>query len=86
MARGIRFPGAITGQPLHRCMRCDAERHVNELGWQNGLLLCMDTCFDNPDTWTRDGLIQEMLTDNADEAQVAEILRGDSNEPEPPQP
>jgi hypothetical protein len=54
--------------------------------WQNGLLLCPE-CVDNPYAWTRDTLIQEILADGSpEEAQVAEILKGDSNEPEPPQP
>lgn len=58
---------------------------MSELQWQNGLLLC-GQCVDNPDTWIRDVLISEMLTDVTDEVAVAEILKGDTNEPEPPQP
>lgn len=85
MARGKLLHTGIIGVPWHRCDRCDCETRVSELQWQNGLLLC-SVCVDNPDTWTRDVLIQEALTNNDDEAQVAEILRGDSNGQEPSQP
>jgi hypothetical protein len=85
MARGYNMHAGITGDPWHRCQRCDCEYQVSRLQWQNGLLLC-PVCIDNPDTWIRDTLISEMLTEPTEEAQVAEILRGDTNEPEPPQP
>ena len=86
MGRGYRAHNAITGDPWHRCQRCDCEVRTSSMRWQNGLLLC-SPCVDNPDAWTRDVIIQEALGDGSqDEAQLAEILRGDTNEPEPPQP
>ena len=85
MARGYKVPSAILGDPWHRCQRCDCEVRVSDLKWQNGLLLC-SVCWDNPDTWTRDAIIQEALSNNTEEAQVAEILKGTTNEAEPPQP
>ena len=86
MARGYNAHSSIMGDPWHRCQRCDCETRVSQLVWQNGLLLCT-SCYDNPDAWTRDAVIQEVLAEGSpEEAQVAEILKGESNEPDPPQP
>jgi hypothetical protein len=83
--RGYQRHSAILGDPWHRCQRCDCECRVSELNWQNGLLLCKK-CWDNPQAWARDTQIQDALTDSPEEAQVAEKLRGSTNEPEPPIP
>jgi hypothetical protein len=70
--------------PWHRCDRCGVDFHVSQLAWQNGLLLCSEDT-DNPIAWQRQTIIAEVLGDGAPEADVAEILKGESNEPEPPQ-
>ena len=86
MSRGHRFGDAVIGDPWHRCQRCDTEERTSQLVWQNGLLLCPE-CYDNPYAWLRDTLIAEILANGAtEEAQVAEILKGYMNDPEPPQP
>ena len=82
MPRGYSAHSAIIGDPWHRCQRCDCETRVSKLQWQNGILICQE-CVDNPQAWLRDSLIQDALTNSPEEAQVAEILRGGTNEPEP---
>jgi hypothetical protein len=83
--RGYSAHSGIIGDPWHRCQRCDCEVRVSTLVWQNGLLLCSE-CYDNPDTWTRDLVIAETLSNTVPEADVAEILKGSTNETEPPTP
>lgn len=86
MSRGHVYGDGITGDPWHRCQRCDCETRCSRLSWQNGLLLCPE-CIDNPYAWTRDSLIADILGDGSpEEAQVAEVLKGHGNDPEPPQP
>ena len=72
--------------PFHTCDRCGWVWRVTNLQWQNGLLLCQD-CWDNPIAWERPVIIQEVLSESPDmgEAGTAEILKGNQNEPEPPQ-
>ena len=85
MARGYLRHSAILGDPWHCCDRCECPCRISTLTWQNGLLLCTK-CWDNPDAWSRDTLIQDALSNSAEEAQVAEKLKGSTNEPEPPIP
>jgi hypothetical protein len=76
--------GAI-GDPWHICGRCGCDFRVSQLQWQNGLLVCKDD-YDNPIAWQRQTMIDEALSgDDGTEADVAEILKGHDNEPEPPQ-
>lgn len=70
--------------PWSRCQRCGADFPVSQLTWQNGLLLCQED-IDNPIAWQRATIIQEVLGSGLPEADVAEKLKGDTNEPEPPQ-
>ncbi len=73
--------------PWHNCDRCGLSYPISQLQWQQGLLLCNDGCYDNPIMWDRPVIIQEVLSETSDsgEAGVAELLKGNDNEPEPPQ-
>jgi hypothetical protein len=69
----------IHGDPWHICDICGQDYHVSQLrrqpGLRRGLLVC-PKCWDNPLTFTRDYLIQEVLSQSADqEMQVADILK-----------
>lgn len=69
--------------PWHRCDRCGIEFHVGQLHWQNGLLVCSaNDCTDNPLAWDRDKIIAAKLGDSPDEMGIAEVLKGDGNNPE----
>lgn len=58
----------IYGIPWHRCDRCGCEFRITELTPQRGLLLCrLNGCYDNPETWNRDVLIQGVLTNNIEQ-------------------
>ena len=71
----------LTGNPWHRCDRCGVEFRVSQLRWQNGLLICQDD-YDDPLAWERAQIITDVLTDSPNEMQVAEVLKGEGNEPE----
>ncbi len=69
----------IRGDPWHACDICAWDYHVSQLrrqpGLRRGLLVC-PKCWDNPLTFQRDYLIQEALSQSADqEMQVADILQ-----------
>jgi hypothetical protein len=69
----------IHGDPWHSCDICAQDYHVSQLrrqpGLRRGLLVC-PKCWDNPLTFARDYIIQEVLSQSADtEMQVAEILK-----------
>jgi hypothetical protein len=58
---------------------------MSKLQWQNGILVCGE-CWDNPIAWQRPLIIQEVLGDGTEqEGGVHELLKGENQEPEPPQ-
>ena len=57
----------ITGVPWSRCDRCGLDFCLSDLVMQNGLLLCLASCFDDPYGFTRDQLIQELLSNGSGE-------------------
>ena len=70
---------SIDGDPWHICDICGWDYHVSQLrrqpGLRRGLLVC-PKCWDNPLSFQRDYLIQETLSQSADdEMKVADILQ-----------
>jgi len=69
----------IRGDPWHACDVCGWWWHTSQLRLQPGLkrgLLTCPSCYDNPLTFYRDIIIQDNLSQSADqEMQVAEILK-----------
>lgn len=65
--------GAV-GIPWHRCDRCGFEFRVSELTRQRGFILCY-YCLDNPLAWERQRIISEVLSTNAKEPALADILK-----------
>ncbi len=53
--------------PYAVCDRCGIEYHSSELVMQLGLLVCTATCFDDLSIMKRDRLIQQKLSDGANE-------------------
>lgn len=75
---------ALIGDPWHRCDICNWDYRTSSLrrqpGLRRGLLVC-PKCWDDPLTFNRDYLIQEQLSQSADqEMQVADILQQPVNE------
>jgi hypothetical protein len=69
----------IHGDPWHLCDRCGQDYRTSQLrrqpGLKRGLLVC-PKCYDNPLTFYRDIVVQDVLSQSADEEmQVADILK-----------
>lgn len=53
--------------PWHHCGRCDDKCKINEMTWQNGVLLC-DTCVDKfPQS---PGIRERMITQRLDDGKI----------------
>ncbi len=66
----------IHGDPWHRCDRCGYDYPVSRLVRQRGLIVCLDKCFDNLLSFQRDNIIQNNLSQSAqEEMAVADILK-----------
>jgi hypothetical protein len=77
----------IHGVPWHRCDVCGwdwpTSKLVRQPGLRRGILACPN-CLDNPLTFYRDIIIQDNLTQSADdEASVAPILKEPSADDSP---
>jgi hypothetical protein len=60
----------------HRCDRCSFDYPVSRLVRQRGLILCIDKCVDNLLSFQRDKMIQDNLSQSAEqEMAVADILK-----------
>lgn len=78
----------IHGNPWHSCDICGWDYHTSDLrrqpGLKRGLLVC-PKCYDNPETFYRDIMIQDLLSQGAEnEMEVADILKEpiDSDSPQ----
>lgn len=77
----------IHGIPWHTCDVCGWDYPVSQLrrqpGLKRGILVC-PKCYDNPLTFYRDIVIQDTLSQSADqEMQVADILQQPINDDSP---
>jgi len=77
----------IHGDPWHSCDICGQDYHTSKLrrqpGLRRGLLVC-PKCWDNPLTFYRDIVIQDVLSQSADEEmEVAPILKEPINDESP---
>lgn len=77
----------IHGDPWHTCDRCGQDYHTSQLrrqpGLARGILVC-PKCYDDPLTFYRDIVIQDILTQSSEhEMEVAEILREPINDDSP---
>lgn len=69
----------VRGDPWHDCDVCGVSYRCSQLrrqaGLKRGLLVCRK-CYDNPTSFYRDNVIQEVLSQNADtEMAIADILK-----------
>jgi len=65
----------VLGDPWHDCDRCGQSYRVSQLARQRGLILC-PKCLDDPTIWQRSRIIQDVLSQSADqEMAVADILK-----------
>lgn len=59
----------IRGIPWARCDRCGWDYPLDKLVMQNGLLLCQTKCYDDPLIFTRDQVMEEVISEGGDEAE-----------------
>lgn len=70
----------LHGIPWYRCDRCGYDYPTSKLVRQRGLILCIEKCWDNPQAWERDAIIQEQLVNPEQEMDLAEILKDNQND------
>jgi hypothetical protein len=62
------------------CDRCGWPYRLPQMGMQNGLLLCFEHCYDNPDSYIMPVIRTEVLEDVGTELQnMTAIKRADTN-------
>ena len=72
----------LFGDPFAYCDRCGWVYRLGQMVMQNGLLLCLAKCYDNPDILNRDQAIQEALQGDSTEGQSIESLKRSDDVPE----
>lgn len=51
------------------CDRCGRQYRLNVMAMQNGSLLCLEDCYDNPDSFIREAEIAQVLQEIGTEMQ-----------------
>ena len=59
----------IRGDPWSHCDRCGWQYRLSQLTTQNGLLLCLTKCYDNPTKMLRNEFIADILGNSKIEAE-----------------
>lgn len=71
----------IRGVPWKRCDRCGRDFPIDRLVKQRGLLLCIDSCWDNPIMFEREEIIQDVLEfGSTTELEPVDVLKRDEED------
>jgi hypothetical protein len=61
--------------PWRYCARCGEKRHISEMDWQRGKLICFTTCWDVKLVGDREAIIAQVIGDGQQEFAPVPKLR-----------